>query len=163
MIAGIGGVVTSATKSIEGRHTQRIVYTSHPRNLDRYGVKYLFAARDGLAVLRFVAAPTEALPILIEVEDMRVERRACGIHSKRIIHSKEEFRELLRECKGTARRGTGIQMVGLLIEVLRGENAFLESNDLVLLVYGWSAVGLRMAESSRRRTAFQGWARVRPT
>ena len=79
MIADIGRVVAGGAKSGKVLHVKHVIDSRDIRDVDLCGIEHFLAARDRLAVLRFVALAQEVLPRLVEVEDIGVEGRASGI------------------------------------------------------------------------------------
>src|ERR1700730_16261031 len=123
MVADIGRVVAGGAKSGKVLHVKHVIDSRDIRDVDPCGVEHFLAARDRLAVLRFVVLAPEAQPRLVEGEDIGVEGRARGIQSERIVYADEELRKFRGERARTASRVTSMQRVCFVIEVLRGENA----------------------------------------
>ena len=82
MIADIGGIVAGPAKSRDARRVKIVVKARDPGDVDLCGVEHFLAARDRLAMFGFAARAPEALPILVEVEDIGVERQPLGFRPR---------------------------------------------------------------------------------
>ena len=135
MIADVGGVVTRAAKSRNAWYIQIVIKTRDARDVDLGGVEHFFAARDRLAGFRIRACVPQAFPIFVEVEDSWVEiSRARENKLDWIVYAEEELGECRRERDRTARSLKGMEIASRVVELLRGEKARLESDDLLDLI-----------------------------